>query len=189
MPLKKKLVAVAAAGLLAGAPYALAGHDDDGVDYPEGFRKFEFVRSATVTPDFVVQLPESGQVVNLGEQVPGIHNIYGNKKAMQGYRERAAVGPTKAAFKNGSVIVFDLWSPGELAGLNGAGKFIFQDQHLAVAVMEKDMKKYATTGGWGFQVFDPVTEKPLLNEKQQAECFACHKEFKANEDFVFSSLP
>jgi hypothetical protein len=182
--LKSGITAVATACALSATSLALAHNDDDGVDYPEGFRKFEFVRSATVTPDFVFF-----NGVPLGEQVPGIHNLYGNKKAMQGYRERAAVGPAKAAFKNGSVIVFDLWSPGELAGLKGAGKFIFQDKHLAVAVMEKDMKKYATTGGWGFQVFDPVTEKPLLNEKQQAECFACHKQFKENEDFVFSSLP
>jgi mono/diheme cytochrome c family protein len=55
----------------------------------------------------------------------------------------------------------------------------------AVTVMIKDAAKYASTGGWGFQVFaggDPA--KPLVTDATQA-CFACHTPEKEH-DFTFS---
>jgi hypothetical protein len=59
----------------------------------------------------------------------------------------------------------------------------------AVTVMVKDAKKYATTGGWGFQVWaggDP--SKPLVPDATQATqaCFACHTPQKA-QDYTFST--
>jgi cytochrome P460 len=56
----------------------------------------------------------------------------------------------------------------------------------AVTVIVKDAKKYATTGGWGFQVWaggDP--SKPLVPDATQA-CFACHTPQKA-QDYTFST--
>ena len=52
--------------------------------------------------------------------------------------------------------------------------------------MVKDAKKYASTGGWGFQAWaggDP--KKPLVTEPGKM-CFACHTPQKAN-DYTFST--
>ena len=60
----------------------------------------------------------------------------------------------------------------------GARKFL--------AVMVKDSKKYATTGGWGFQAWpggDPT--RPVVDDSLK-QCFACHVPQKAN-DYVFST--
>jgi hypothetical protein len=177
--LKSGITAIATACALAATSLALAHKGDDGVDYPEGFRTFDHVTTGIVTPGFLFN------GVDLGAQVPGLHNIYANRPAMQGYRALGAARPGRQTFNNGSVIVFDLWEPGVLE--SGTGSFTFQKTRIAVAVMEKDAKKYAATGGWGFQVFDPVTKNPLLNEKQQAECFACHA-ITPQTDFVFSKI-
>jgi hypothetical protein len=55
-----------------------------------------------------------------------------------------------------------------------------------VAVMVKDAKKYASTGGWGFQFFaggDP--KKPVVTDASK-QCFECHTPKKA-QDYVYST--
>ena len=179
--LKAGITAVAAACTLAAASLAFADHDDDGVEYPEAFRSFTHVTTGIVTPGFTMNV--NGEDVDLGAQVPGLHNIYANRRAMIGYRQLAAARPTR--FPEGAVIAFDLWEPGVLN--SGTGSFTFQKQRLAVAVMEKNRQKYYATGGWGFQVFDPVTQKPLLKPADQEACFACHEALtEKGADFVFS---
>lgn len=168
-----RLAAATALGLAAG----IAGAE---VDYPEGFRLYTHVTTGIVTPGFTVN------GVDLGAQVPGLHNIYANRPALRGYRALAAARPGRQTFNDGSVIVFDLWQPGVLEA--GSGSFTFQKQRLAVAVMEKNARKYAATGGWGFQVFDPVTKNPLLDAAAQKQCFACHEAGAAGSDFVFSKI-
>jgi hypothetical protein len=52
--------------------------------------------------------------------------------------------------------------------------------------MVKDAKKYAATGGWGFQAWaggDPA--KPLVTDPAK-QCFACHTQ-KKDQQFVFST--
>ena len=52
--------------------------------------------------------------------------------------------------------------------------------------MLKDAKKYASTGGWGFQAWaggDPT--KPLVTDAATM-CFACHTPQKAS-DYTFST--
>jgi hypothetical protein len=173
---KSGIIAIALAFVLAATPFALADKDD--VDYPEGFRTFTHVTTGIVTPGFIFN------GVDLGAIVPGLHNIYANKKAMRSYYELAA-GSTSTVFKDGSIIAFDLWQPGTLD--SGTGSFTFQHTRIAVAVMEKDQKKYASTGGWGFQVFNPATKAPLLDAAGQAQCFSCHQ-ITPDTDFVFSKF-
>jgi hypothetical protein len=57
-----------------------------------------------------------------------------------------------------------------------------------VGVMHKDGRRYAMTGGWGFEGFvgDSRTERAVGSQAASA-CFGCHEARKAN-DFVFSSL-
>jgi hypothetical protein len=61
-----------------------------------------------------------------------------------------------------------------------------QGSRKAIPVMLKDAKKYASTGGWGFQAWaggDP--RKPLVTDPVKT-CFACHTPQKAN-DYTFST--
>ena len=55
-----------------------------------------------------------------------------------------------------------------------------------LAVMMKDSKKYASTGGWGFQFWeggDP--KKPQVTDAAK-QCFACHQP-KKDLDYVYST--
>ena len=56
----------------------------------------------------------------------------------------------------------------------------------ALAVMVKDSKKYASTGGWSFQLWeggDP--KKPVVTDAAK-QCFECHQPKKDN-DYVYST--
>ncbi|MBK8762867.1 MAG: cytochrome P460 family protein [Sulfuritalea sp.] len=132
------------------------------VAYPEKFRDAKHVKS---------------MVINNGHPlynaVGGMHHIYGNAKAIAGYKA--------GKFANGSVITFDLF---EAVDKDNA---VSEGARKAVVVMAKDSKKYAATDGWGYQVFDPKTKKGSLDARAQAECHACHVSQK-DKDFVFSSL-
>jgi hypothetical protein len=174
---KKGFAAVVVTGVLSAVPYALAS-SGDGVEYPEGFRLFDHVGSMIVEPGFMF----NGE--DLGSQVPGLHHIYGDTRAMEGYRDLNAGDPGQVVFKDKSRIVFDLW---QTADVFAGGKAVVEHQRLAVAVMEKDSKQYGSTGGWGFQLFDPATKKPLLDAPAQTACFNCHIA-AASSDFVFSRL-
>ena len=116
-------------------------------------------------------------VINQGnplyEAVGGMHHIYGNEKALAGYKA--------GNFADGSVITFDLFQAidKDNAVTEGARK--------AVIVMAKDSNMFKSTDGWGYQVFDPLTKKGSLDAKAQVDCHTCHMSQK-DKDFVFSAL-
>jgi hypothetical protein len=56
----------------------------------------------------------------------------------------------------------------------------------ALAIMVKDSKMYASTGGWGFQAWaggDP--NKPIVTDATK-QCFECHQP-KKDHDYVYST--
>ena len=57
-----------------------------------------------------------------------------------------------------------------------------------VGVMHKDAKRYAATGGWGFEGFDggDATNR-VVGENAASACFACHAP-QENTDYIFSQL-
>lgn len=130
--------------------------------YPDGFRQWDHVKS---------------MVINKGhplyDAVGGMHHIYGNPKAIKGYKA--------GRFADGSVIAFDLF---EAVDKDNA---ISEGARKAVLVMAKDSKKFKANDGWGYQVFDAKTKKGGLDAKAEADCHACHKAQK-DKDFVFSAL-
>jgi hypothetical protein len=75
--------------LLALAPCATLAAEPAAVAYPEGFREWTHVKSMVI---------ERGHP--LFDAFGGIHHLYANKQALQGYRS--------GKFANGAVIVFDL---------------------------------------------------------------------------------
>lgn len=106
----------------------------------------------------------------------GIHHIYANKLATQAYKE-AYQRKAKKKFPDGSMIVFVLYEAKDEGGMFVAGK------KKVIAIMVKDSKRYAETGGWGWQAWD-AEGKPLVTDPTE-QCYTCHIPMREN-DFVFS---
>jgi Cytochrome P460 len=150
----------AAAALLAASPVFAA--DPAPVPYPLGYRHWVHVKSMTINQGHA-----------LYDSFGGIHHLYANKKAEQGYKT--------GRFADGAVIVFDLLEA------KAADNTVQEGARKVLGVMHKDAKRYAGTGGWGFEGFkgDSQTERAVGNNAAAA-CFQCHTAQKAN-DFVFSA--
>jgi hypothetical protein len=136
---------------------------DEGVSYPQGYREWTHVKTAIIGP-------ESPAV-----RFRGIHHIYANDKAMEGY--------ISGNFADGSVIVFDL-----LESKRETGGDITEGGRKFIDVMIRDRARYDSTGGWGFEEFagNSTTNRTIRNLSRQ-QCFNCHAKQKQN-DFVFSEF-
>jgi hypothetical protein len=123
------------------------------VEYPDGYRSWVHVKSSLISPTHK-------NFTNTG----GFHHIYANAQAAIGYRTRE--------FADGSIIVFD-WL--EMRDTEGSYE---ESARRQVDVMVKDSKRFAKTGGWGFQRFvkDSRTERAAAPSPQQ--CFDCHQKLK-----------
>ena len=103
----------------------------------------------------------------------GIQHIYANEKGMEGYRT--------GRFPEGSILVYDLLKTedDDYRTNEGARRF--------TSVMVKDSKRYAATGGWGFEEFrgDSQTDR-MIGADAPTKCYACHTSQK-ERDFVFSA--
>jgi hypothetical protein len=172
----RKLVGVfclTALGLTGGllslrAAWALPAGAD--VPFPNGMRDWFAVNSMIVTKDS----PIFGQI-------GGLHLIYVNAK---GSPTLKAGGPFP--YPDGTVFADDVHDFSLKDGSYVEGK------KKAVTVMVKDAKKYAQTGGWGFQVWaggDPT--KPLVPDVAHAiqMCFTCHTPQKATDHTFSTYIP
>lgn len=157
--MKAKFVLIAASAMVAVA-CAQAEHN---VDYPENFRDMYHVKSLVLHDDHP-----------LADPFAGIHHIYANDIAKQGY--------AKGKFDDGSVIVFDLFESND-----GGGALAEGDRKLT-GVMVKDSKHYSETGGWGFEGFAGDSKNERLVTDGGAGCFACHSANAKDSDYVFSKL-
>jgi Cytochrome P460 len=106
----------------------------------------------------------------------GVHLIYVNSVGF----DRLKSGGSKP-YPDGTVFTDDVreYSEDDGAYQQGGHKFI--------TVMVRDEKKYASTGGWGFQAWlggDPT--KPIVTDSVK-QCFGCHVPKKSN-DYVFSTF-
>jgi hypothetical protein len=163
---RKFAVVLGSAGVLVLFS-ALAVAADNGVPFPNGLRDWFLVNSLTAGADSA-----------LFGHVSGMHHIYVNAKGLATLKAGGSL-----PFPDGTVFADDVheFSVKDEASLEGIKK--------AVTVMVKDSKKYAATGGWGFQVWaggDPA--KPQLADLAQTvpACFVCHTPQKAH-DYVFST--
>ncbi|HEX7012696.1 MAG TPA: cytochrome P460 family protein [Steroidobacteraceae bacterium] len=136
--------------------------DAPSVDYPEGYRDWTHVKSMILNPGHP-----------LYDSFGGIHHIYANEKAMEGYRT--------GRFPDGSVLVFDLLEA------NAADNAVTEGKRKVLGVMQKDRAKFAATGGWGYEGFEGGDKtKRVVGAKAAEACHACHQA-QAKQDFVFSS--
>jgi hypothetical protein len=151
------------AALLATTALPALAADPAPVPYPTGYRDWVHVKSMTI---------EAGHP--LYGAFGGVHHIYANPKALAGYKS--------GQFADGAVIVFDLR---EAQRANNA---ITDGPRKVVGVMHKDSKKWAATGGWGFEGFkgDSKTDRAVGAEAASA-CFNCHAPQKES-GYVFSTF-
>jgi len=145
-------------GLVTTAALAAAAPE---VPYPTNYRSWTHVKSMVIEPGH-----------SLNAAFGGIHHLYANEQAMTGYRT--------GKFPDGAVIVFDLLeaSDKDHAVTEGARK--------VVGVMHRDERKYAATGGWGFEGFAGDSQvQRAVGAKAATACFACHQAQSAT-GYVFS---
>lgn len=131
------------------------------VKYPEGYRNWVHVKS------MVIQQGHS-----LYDSFGGIHHIYANDKALKAMKNGKL-------YPDGAVLVFDLL---EAKSENNA---TVEGPRKIVGVMEKNTKKFAETGGWGFEGFKGDTKERAVTDPKNA-CFSCH-EPQRTTGFVFSN--
>lgn len=133
------------------------------VPYPTGYREWHHVKSMVI---------EEGHP--LFASFGGIHHIYANEKALKGYRSKK--------FPDGAVIIFDLRDAVR------ADHAINEGQRKVIGVMHKNAKKFAATGGWGFEAFaDGDPTRGVVGQNAVSACFACHQPQKT-QDYTFSRL-
>lgn len=147
------------AALAADAAFAA---DPPPVPYPAGYRSWTHVKTMQILPGHPLYGAFGGN-----------HHLYANAKAMAGYRS--------GKFPDGAVIVFDLHEAA------AADNTVSDGARKVVGVMHKDAKRYASTGGWGFEGFkgDSRTERAVGTNAKGA-CFGCH-EPQRGRDYVFSA--
>jgi hypothetical protein len=142
--MRRKLLAVA--GILGFAATVYAATTD--IPYPEGYRNWYHHHST----------------VNLNGHAPegnvGVQHVYANELAVEGLRT--------GKFSKGAMFVVDRFQYAE-----GDNHTINQGGRKVVAVMLRDEKRYAETGGWGFEAFKGGDPNQRVVKDQQA-CFVCH---------------
>lgn len=132
---------------------------------PRGYRDWKFVSAAH----------EAGELND-------IRVVIGNDKAISAYR-------AGKAFPEGAVVGRVAWKmvPSEENNktFGQAQSFVPGDApDWYLQFMEKDTKKYAATGGWGYSNFGKDL-KPLTDQKIMYSCFTCHKAVEAR-DYIFT---
>jgi Cytochrome P460 len=156
----RKMLVLAAAMSMATP---LRAADPAPVPYPEGYRQWTHVKSMTINQGHA-----------LYDAFGGIHHLYANRPAEQGYKS--------GKFADGSVIVFDLLEA------RAADNTVQEGARKVLGVMVKDSRKYKATDGWGFEGFkgDSKTERAVGKDAATA-CFQCHTAQKSS-DYVFSTF-
>jgi Cytochrome P460 len=132
---------------------------------PSGYRDWKFVSAAH----------EAGELND-------IRVVIGNDKAIKAYR-------AGKPFPEGTIIGRVAWKmvPSEENNktFGQAQSFVPGDApDWYLQFMEKDTKKYAATGGWGYSNFDKDL-RPLTDEKTMYACFVCHKAVESR-DYIFT---
>lgn len=149
------------AALFAGiAPFAAQSADT--IKLPAGYRSWFHVNTMVID-----------KASPLFEGLGGMHNVYVNSRGQAALKKGVA-------YPDGSVFVSDVH---EFTMSDGS---YVEGPRKGLGVMVKDQKKYASTGGWGFQLFaggDP--KKPIVNDAAK-QCFECHQP-KKDQDYVFST--
>ncbi|MEK6695765.1 MAG: cytochrome P460 family protein [Candidatus Deferrimicrobiota bacterium] len=151
---------LAAIGVLFSAfPAAIAADvaaAPTGVTIPKGYRNWQVVAPS--------QRDDKDE----------IRVILGNNIAMKALRAK------QLPFPDGAILAKLAWKRVKSAEFDNT---FVPGEPQRIEFMEKNAKKYAGTGGWGFGRF--VNGKPA-DEKQHGTCWPCHEANVKGNDFVFT---
>lgn len=135
----------------------------DKIAFPKGYRSWTHVKSMLI---YDKSHP-------LFDKFGGIHHVYANNLAVPTLRKGGV-------YPNGAEFVFDLFE----AKVQG-GAYI-EGNRKVLAAMVKDARRYARTGGWGFEAWaGGDAAKPMVKDAA-TECFACHASQKKT-GYVYSA--
>lgn len=154
-----RLLPLVALSLLSGCASVAAAPAT--VPYPEGYRTWTHVKSMWLGPEH-----------GLANPFGGLHHIYVNDKGEAALRAGQAL-------PEGTILVFDLLE----AKL--ADQAITEGPRKLVGVMQKDSKRFASTGGWGFEGFAGDSKTERLVSDGGASCYSCHQS-RAAQGYVFT---
>jgi Cytochrome P460 len=133
------------------------------VPYPKGYRDWYHVNSMIISPGH-----------GLYDTFGGIHHIYANKAAVEGYKS--------GKWPDGAVMVFDLLDA------KSAENTVTEGARKVVGVMHRDSRKYAATGGWGYEGLKGDSDSDrAVGVNAATACHQCHIAQK-DSGFVFSKL-
>ena len=131
------------------------------VKYPQDYKEWKHIKTMIIKPEHP-----------MGDVFHGIHHIYANDKAYEGYK--------KGEFEDGSIIALDFLN------YKDANASISETSRIYVAVMQKDKSKYKNTHGWGYEAFKGNSKEKLVTNVYNM-CVKCH-EPQAKNNYIFSTL-
>ena len=152
------LLSAAVVGVIA----AFAAESGDDLKLPGSFRHWYHVNTMVI---------DKGSP--LFAAMGGMHNVYINSTG-EAALEKGEGYPDETVF------LIDLH---EFTVSDGS---YVEGPRKATAIMLKDKRRYASTGGWGFLAWaggDPT--KPLVTDPTK-QCFECHQP-KKDQDYVYST--
>jgi hypothetical protein len=134
---------------------------------------------------------ESWQVVSISQDGPHVAAIVANPVMIKAYEE--GIPGNGKPFPNGAKMAKIHWNPKKMETFPAA---TVPGTQADVDFMEKDSKRFADSGGWGWAVFDydaasntftPGTMAGKPPQGNDAKCgFACHTAVKT-KDYVFTA--
>jgi cytochrome P460 len=131
------------------------------VPFPTGYRHWTHVKTMAIY----------GSQHPLFSQFGGLHSVYVNDLGLASLKQGKG-------YPDGTVFVFDLL---DIRSAQGA---LATTGRKFVAVMKKNTKLNASTGGWAWEVFQGDEQKGSLQDPKS--CFDCHASQK-RVDYVFST--
>jgi hypothetical protein len=171
--MKTLRLALVAAGVLIGG-VALAQQDRSKLQVPDGLSFSEFKGY------------DSWRAVGVSQTDKELKLISANPVMMDAFKKGL---PAKGkAFPEGSKITKVEWSREDNPHNPAFAKI--PGQLKLIEFIEKDSKRFAATGGWGYATFaaDPVTGQ-LKPVGTGSGCgFACHKPM-AEQDYIYTAYP
>ena len=165
--------AVAVLAVLVATALFAQGHDNDkySLKSPSGIAFSDF------------RGYEDWAVVSSAHTDERLKVIVGNPTMIKAFK--AGIPLNGQPFPDGSMIVKLQWTPKK----STEAPFVVDvpDVFKEAFVMEKDSKRFAKSGGWGYAVFnyDAASDKFTPDAKSPSDCgYACHTPVKA-KDYIF----
>jgi hypothetical protein len=163
--------AVAVLAVLAATVYAHDGQDKYSLKSPSGIAFSDF------------RGYEDWSVVSSARTDEVLKVIVANPTMIKAYK--AGVPGNGQPFPEGSMIAKLQWKPKK----STEAPFVVDvpDVFKQAFVMEKDSKRFPTSGGWGYAVFnyEAASDKFTADANSPSDCgYACHTPVKA-KDYIF----